>query len=120
MKNFDKIMLVSLILAVISSCDKYNYNKNEFLIGTWINIEQNDTLIFLTNDRMDRPHDYYYDWFEYFVTSDSLSLQYSGPDKILLPLINFGYELIGDTLLIDFHQDYYPNFNAGLKRYLKK
>ncbi len=44
---------------------------NDF-IGYWINVEQNDTLIFLTNERIERPHGYYNDWYEYTLTTDSL------------------------------------------------
>jgi hypothetical protein len=92
---------------------------NDF-IGYWVNIEQNDTLIFLTNERLERPHGYYNDWLKYSATSDSLRLRYSGPDKLLVPEISFGYEFMGDTLLINFHQNYYPNFTIGIKRYLKE
>ena len=92
---------------------------NDF-IGYWINIKQNDTLIFLTNERLERPYGYYNDWYDYSITSDSISLQYSGPDKLLVPEINFGYDFKGDTLLINYHQNYYPNFTIGLKKYLKK
>lgn len=89
-------------------------------IGYWINIEQNDTLIFLTNDRLERPRRYYNDWFDYSASSDSLRLQYSGPDKLLVPEINYGYDFIGDTLLINYHRNYYPNLTIGEKKYLKK
>ncbi len=89
-------------------------------IGYWINVEQNDTMIFLTNERLERPHGYYNDWYDYSTTSDSLRLQYSGPDKLLVPEISFEYDFKGDTLLINYHQDYYPNITSGLKKYLKK
>jgi hypothetical protein len=92
---------------------------NDF-IGYWINVEQNDTLIFLTNERLERPHGYCNDWYDYSITPDSIILQYSGPDKLLVPKINFGYDFKGDTLLINYHQDYYPNLTSGLKKYLRK
>ena len=92
---------------------------NDF-IGYWINVEQNDTLIFLTNERLERPHGYYNDWYNYSITSDSIRLQYSGPDKLLVPEINFSYDFKGDTLLINYHKNYYPNIANGPKKYLKK
>ena len=89
-------------------------------IGYWVNIELNDTLIFLTNIKLERPHGYYNDWYEYSYTTDSITIQYSGPDELLLPPIKYGYDFTGDTLIINFHQTYYPKITTGIKSYLKR
>ncbi len=83
-------------------------------------MEKNDTLIFLMNRRLERPHGHYNDWYDYSITPDSIRLQYSGPDKLLVPKVNFGYDFKGDTLMINCHQNYYPNLTRGLKKHLRQ
>lgn len=115
-ENINNLCLVNGDTGFTAYSKKIQPNK---FIGKWITIDLIDTLYFLTNSRFERPRGYFNDWYEYSYTNDSLTIQYSGPDKIyVLPTTN-KYDFVDDTLIINFRKNYYPNIISGLKKFLK-
>jgi hypothetical protein len=92
---------------------------NKF-IGYWVSTDFLDTMIFITNSSFERPHIYYYDFYSYSYTNDSIKIQYAGPDKIFCFPLTYKYFIVKDTLIIDYSLNYHPNIKKGIKKYLKR
>ena len=114
--NYTLPGILLLFLAVTLSCEKENekdYPDGRF-IGTWASLDQQDTLIFISDDILFRPlsdglkHTYIYNY-----TNDSITLQYKGPYMILVEPSTHLYFLDGNNLEIDFINGGY-GFNREL------
>jgi hypothetical protein len=90
-------------------------HPNEF-VGRWINQDLSDTLFFCTNNSFKR----FYGLFDYAYTSDSMTIQYMGPEKIYVKPFTIKYELTNDTLIMDFKKNYYPDFIKGIRKYIQQ
>jgi hypothetical protein len=84
-------------------------------VGVWVSAE--DSLYFIKNDKLERPHQNYNSSYTYSFTNDSLTIQYSGPNKIYLPPVTYKYDFMGDTLVVNFNKDYYPDIKSAVIKY---
>jgi hypothetical protein len=87
---------------------------NKF-VGYWIDSIAQDTITFLTNDSFGKR----ISRFSYSYTADSITVQYSGPEKILVKPKTFSYAFAGDTLKINISENYYGGLTQGEKKYLR-
>lgn len=106
--NFSSIVL---LFIVIFSCEK-DFDNNENLIGSWkILTPDNDTLTF-SESYFSRNYFNGLDHsFEYSCNKDSIIIQYTGPNMILVQPTTHHYELKENVLLIDFTNGCY-GFNS--------
>ncbi len=109
-----------LILAHLCIACQKEEQPNQKFIGRWIASDFSDTMIILTDDLFERPHDYYYDQYNYSFSKDSFTIHYIGPDKIAVFPVSNKYMFLQDTLLIDYKTNYHPRITKGLRKYLKK
>lgn len=108
MKKILKYILISVSFLVIFSCEK-DFDSEKKLIGSWkILTPDNDTIVFKNESSFTRK---YYDRlghsFEYNYDNDSITIQYKGPDKILVQPSTHFYKLKNNELLIDFSNGCY-------------
>lgn len=109
----------SIFFAIVLSCEKEKEYPDGRFIGTWVSLDQQVTLIFISDDIFLRPaYDGIKHTFIYSYTNDSITAQYNGPNMILVePSIHF-YILDGNNLEINFANGGY-GFNRdviGFKR----
>lgn len=104
---YSKKILKYLFLAVsfwmVLSCE-HNFISNSRLIGSWkILTPDHDTIVF-QNDSvfMRRYYDGVNHWFAYSYDQDSITIQYEGPNMILVPPSTHAYEINNNELTIDF------------------
>lgn len=112
-----KFLLLSLILYVAISCNETEIPDGRF-IGKWISSERQDTINFETNSDLYRG---YYDGlhhFDYSYTNDSITIQYSGPNMILVYPTTHKYELHEKRLIINFESHCY-GFSPGKDTLIK-
>ena len=88
---------------VLFSCEK-DFDPDGRFVGSWkILTPDIDTLSFTDESSISRR---YYDgldpFFEYSYDRDSITIQYSGPNKILVRPSTHYYEFNNEGLLIDF------------------
>jgi hypothetical protein len=103
MKKISNYLLVALLLSVSVSCEKES-NPVGGLIGNWkILTPDSDILTFKNESLFTRK---FYDGidhsFKYSCDNDSITIQYSGPNMILIQPSTHHYELKDNELLIDF------------------
>ena len=108
MEKILKYILISVSFLVIISCEK-DFDPDRRFIGAWkILTPDNDTIIFKSESSFTRK---YYDGinhsFEYSYDKDSITIQYKGPNKILVQPSTHFYDLKINELLIDFSNGCY-------------
>ncbi len=108
MKEISKYLYAVVFFFVLFSCEKDFYTHGRF-IGSWkIMTPDNDTLTFTDESSFSRK---YYDGpdhsFKYSYDSDSITIQYNGPNKILVQPTTHHYEFKNNELLIDFRNECY-------------
>lgn len=109
MKNILKCTLLFVSFLVFISCDKDDQPNREF-IGDWQIVKpDNDTIVFKNENSFTRlNYDGIAHSFEYSYTKDSITIQYNGPNMILVEPSTHYYELKSDDeLLIDFSNGCY-------------
>lgn len=93
-----KLMLVLSILLIAISCERGFLNKisdyNSLISsfkGTWISDNNADTLVFINDSIFTKSHfDGFESIFYYRIKKDSVTIQYRGPNKILVqPATNY-------------------------------
>ena len=118
MRKFTASSILLMLFLIINGCQKEDQASQKFK-GSWVTTDLSDTMIFLTNASIYRPHNNYYDLYGYYFTSDSITIHYTGPDKIfVLPMVS-KYLFVQDTLIINYKSNYYPTIIKGLKKYLR-
>jgi len=107
----------ALFFLSLMACKK---SFNGQFAGTWFSTDPQETLNFIS-DRVftKRFYDGLDHTFMYWYTSDSVTIQYSGPDKILVKPTTHAYKLQGDELTIDFTSGCY-GFDKRIIEYIKK
>ena len=112
-------ILFSILVSIIACEKESNFPDGRF-IGTWVSTDQIDTLIFLSDNDFVKP---FYDGinhsFIYSYTNDSITIQYKGPNKILVQPTTHHFELKRKELLIDFTRSCY-GFNQKEIEYNKE
>ena len=90
-------------LAIGLSCEKEKEYPDGRFIGTWVSLDQQVTLIFISDDIFLRSaYDGIKHTFIYSYTNDSITAQYKGPNMILVQPSTHHYELKGNSLRIDY------------------
>lgn len=81
MKNFNTILLVTVIIISLASCDKeneehVNFYDSEFRVGLWISPDKRDTLEFIDNSNLIRKGEFYvYEEYLYRIEKDTLFIK---------------------------------------------
>jgi len=107
-----------LFLQVFMSCNKDSLPDGRF-IGTWVSEEKNDTMFIIDDYTFKKPrpdgllHTYVYSY-----TEDSITIQYSGPNLVLVRPSTHHYTLTHSTLIIDLYKVNY-GFEPVEMEYLK-
>jgi len=92
-----------LLAAIFLSCDRDAWAR-EAILGTWVSADQVDTLVFLNEEMFEKnsPTDGHMVPFMYSIYRDSITVQYNGPNDILVKPSAHYFELEESTLSIDF------------------
>lgn len=108
MKTICKCFIVIILVGILFSCEKNNEINNSF-IGTWrISTPDSDTITFIDGSLFNRKfYDNITHSFKYSYDGDSITIQYSGPNKILVKPTTHYYEFKNDLLNIDFRNGCY-------------
>lgn len=107
MKKNSIYFLFFVLFLFFVSCHK-DFETDGRFIGTWVNRANNDTLTFIDDfcfykrfyDGLKHSYEYSYD-------EDSITIQYQGPNMILVQPSTIHYEFNGNKLSIDFSKGYY-------------
>lgn len=108
MKEILKYLSIAVFFIVLFSCEK-DFDTDGRFIGSWkILTPDNDTLTFNDESSFSRK---YYDGldhsFKYSYDKDSITIQYAGPNMILVRPTTHHYEFKNNVLLIDFSNSCY-------------
>lgn len=96
---------VFIIIALsMIGCDKYNLaNNKEMILGTWVSLDENDTLDIVDESRFYKTvGTMQNELFSYELFVDSIEIVYSGSLYILVYPTKHKYSLDEDRLTIDF------------------
>lgn len=119
MKKISNYLLVAVLISILISCEK-EFKPDGRFIGTWkILTPDNDTLTFKNESLFSRK---FYDGidhsFKFSYDKDSITIQYSGPNMILIQPSTHHYELKNNGLFIDFTNGCY-GFESGKYNLIK-
>lgn len=108
MKKILKYLLIAFSLWIVISCEK-DFTPDSRFIGSWkILTPDNDTIVFKNESNFTRK---YWDGinhiFDYSYDNDSITIQYAGPNEILVLPSTHYYELKNNELIIDFSNGCY-------------
>lgn len=119
-----KISGLSIILLVITliSCEKIEVIINQDkILGTWISIDNSDTLDFTDCKNFYRSTLYMrYDHYDYQLYTDSIKIGYRGKYYILVIPTKHKYNLDGNNLTIDFTNKICYGFGSQVITYRKE
>ena len=108
-KNIAVIFLFMLII----SCEKEDFSDNT-IIGTWVSTNKSDTLKFLDNQTFKKS----YHTFLYSRNIRKITVQYGGPNYILVSPSTHQYSLTNNKLKIDFTNGCY-GFNSEIITFIR-
>lgn len=112
------ILTTILFLQVFISCNKDSILDGRF-IGTWISEDKTDTLFFIDDHTFQQPaYDRVLHSYAYSYTEDSITIQYAGPNMILVRPSTHHYTLTNSTLILDLYKINY-GFEPVKKEYKK-
>jgi hypothetical protein len=115
--RFTSLMAI-LLLQVFISCNKDSLPDGRF-IGTWIAEDKTDTLYFIDDQTFKQTaYDRVLHSYAYSYTEDSITIQYAGPNFVLVRPSTHHYTLNKSTLIIDLYKVNY-GFERTLKVFLK-
>lgn len=108
MKNIFGYILILVFIVSVFSCEK-DFDSESRLIGEWkIMTPDRDTIVFENESSFIRKYNYGIDGsFEYSYTEDSITIQYRGPNMILVQSSTHFYRLKNKELHIDFSNGCY-------------
>ena len=108
MKDISRYLSLVVFFIALFSCEKDFYSDGRF-IGSWkILTPDSDTLTFNNESSFSRK---YYDGlkhsFKYSYDRENITIQYAGPNMILVRPSTHHYEFKNNVLLIDFSNGCY-------------
>lgn len=108
MKRILKYLLIAISLWIVISCEKDSSPDGRF-IGSWKTLtSDNDTIVFIDESNFTRKYlDGINHSFDYSYDKDSITIQYAGPNEILVPPSTHFYEFKKNELIIDFSNGCY-------------
>jgi hypothetical protein len=111
-------LIVTILLLSMGSCKKDSLPDGRF-IGTWIAVDKTDTLNFIDDQTFKSPGgDGLQHTFVYSYSEDSITIQYAGPNFVLVRPSTHHYMLTRSTLIIDLYKVNY-GFDPVKKEYIK-
>jgi hypothetical protein len=101
-------LIFALLWAnMLSSCEK-DARVKEAILGNWVSVDQADTLVFVNEDIFEKNfHPGIMERFTYSIHRDSITVQYSGSNYILVLPTTHKFRLEDNTLWIDFSKGCY-------------
>jgi len=112
-------LIVILFFQVFISCNKDSLPDGRF-IGTWIAEDKTDTLYFIDDQTFKQTaYDRVLHSYAYSYTEDSITIQYAGPNFVLVRPSTHHYTLNNSTLIIDLQKVNY-GFEPVKKEYTRK
>ena len=105
MKCKKNIALFSLVFAItLISCEEQILDHNqETILGTWISVNNTDTLDFVNDSSFYRSSlNMRYDHYDYKLYRDSIKIRYRGKLYIYVYPTKHKYSIDKNTLIIDF------------------
>ena len=119
MDNVLKYALVVSVMTIIVSCDR-NPDFENYIYGDWrIIVPDSDTLTFKTNDLFIRVYnDGIEHAFKYRFGTDSVTVQYRGPNKPIVQATSHRCFINQNEMVIDFSNGCY-GFNSQEYKFLK-
>lgn len=103
---------VLFLSAVLLACALFSCNKDartrEALLGAWVSVDQADTLVFLNEESFEK--NFYpgvMELFLYSIDRDSITVQYSGSNFVLVIPSTHYLEVDDKALSIDFSNGCY-------------
>ena len=81
MKNFNTILLVTVLIISLASCDKenedhVNFYDSEYRVGLWLSPDKRDTLEFIDNSNLIRKGEFYvYEEYLYRIEKDTVFIK---------------------------------------------
>ena len=109
-----KYISVIAFFFLIISCEKDDTSDN-MILGTWISEDKIDTLKFLDDQTFKKS----YHTFLYNRNIRKITIQYSGPNYILVSPSTHNYTLTSDELKIDFTNGCY-GFNSEIINFIRQ
>ena len=103
--TFKVLLIISIIF--LASCEKGNKFETDILLGNWKSSDLTYSLDFTSENDFLKNGDHY----NYWLTKDSITVQYSGVMYILITPTTHSYKLKGNQLTIDFRPGCY-GFNS--------
>jgi len=103
MKTISKYLFVVVFSIILFSCEK-DFAPDRRFIGVWkILTPDSDTLFFSSESSFSRKtHDGIEHSFEYSYDKNNITIQYKGPNMILVQPSIHSYEIKNNELFIDF------------------
>jgi hypothetical protein len=103
MRMTSKYFLLVVFLLILVSCEK-DFGPDNRFIGTWRILTPNNSTLIVFNESSfsGKFYDGIYHSFEYSYDRDSITIQYKGPNKILVQPSTHHYEFKNNKLFIDF------------------
>ena len=96
--------IVTILSLSMGSCKKDSLPDGRF-IGTWIAVDKTDSLYFIDDQTFKSPRaDGVLHTFDYSYSEDSITIQYAGPNMILVRPSTHHYTLTRSTLSIDLYK----------------
>ena len=118
-KVFTIVTVTALFLLMTGACEKNSLPDGRF-IGTWIAADKSDTLYFIDDQTFQQTaYDRVLHSYAYSYTEDSIKIQYTGPNFVLVRPSTHHYTLTNSTLIIDLRKVNY-GFAPILKEYVRK
>ena len=102
--NKKVLTFIVIILLTIVACKKNSLPDGQF-IGTWISDDKTDTLYFIDDQTFKQTaYDRVLHSYAYSYTEDSITIQYAGPNMILVRPSTHQYTLAHSTLILDLYK----------------
>jgi hypothetical protein len=103
MKTISNLIIVAFLLSILISCEKESIIAGRFL-GDWKITSPDSDILTFKNDSifLRKSYDGIDNSFKYSFDKDSITIQYSGPNMILIQPSTHHYELNSNVLFIDF------------------
>ena len=122
MKCRIKIILLMFVAIALISCEEKIVERNqEIILGTWISVNNTDTLDFVNDSSFFRSSfSMHYDHYDYKLYRDSIMIRYRGKMYVLVHPTKHEYSINENTLVIDFTNEICYGFSPQVITYNKK
>lgn len=107
MKQIISLITFFLIITLGGAC-KQEMTAEKSMSGTWVSESPADTIVFLDSQTFTKSvRSTFFHTFGYSFVNDSITIQYKGPNKILVNPSTHYFSLVGNSLTIDLSNGCY-------------